>query len=267
MTSAEQLSRGGARGAARQDAILAMLVERPQLDVATIASTFGVTTETVRRDLIALEKAGLAKRVHGGAVALDTRATGRSVPSVLERARLMTAQKRRIAERAIGLVPDEGLVLLDAGTTVFELARLIPSDTFASFVTAGLPTAIELIGHGVGSVHTLGGEIDPRTFSEGGAWALRSLSELSVDIAFIGVSGLTADRGATTTLHGDAIIKRAMLASAKSNVVLADSSKLDSVYVSTFADASELGRLVTDDGADPAVVAALREAGVEVLLA
>jgi DeoR family transcriptional regulator, fructose operon transcriptional repressor len=255
------------RGSARKDAIRQMLASEHRIDVATLAKTFQVTTETVRRDLIMLEDAGLAKRVHGGAIGVADEPQSATVPSLLERARLMTGEKRRIARCALALIPEDGLVILDAGTTVHELAKIIPPDTFASFVSVGLSTAIELVGRGVSSVHTLGGEVNARTLAEGGEWALRSLGELAADTAFIGVSGLTVERGATTTSHADAVIKRAIIASARTRYVLADSSKLVSAYMSKIADLADFDAVVTDSGCDTEIVTAFEKVGVQVVVA
>src|SRR5688572_2024064 len=110
----------------RQQAIARSVSQAGRMSVAELADTYGVTTETIRRDLSSLERAGLVRRVHGGVVpadALTVLETG-----VTDRDRANAAEKDRIATQALELVPEGGSIILDAGTTTARLAGLLPVD-------------------------------------------------------------------------------------------------------------------------------------------
>ncbi len=124
----------------RQDAIATLVAQRGRIGVAALADTFGVTTETVRRDLAALERLGLLRRVHGGAV--PTSALTVMELGVSERHGTRAADKERIARAALELVPPSGgSVLIDAGTTTGRMARLLPTDRDLVVVTNAVPVA------------------------------------------------------------------------------------------------------------------------------
>ena len=131
----------------------------------------------------------------------------------------------------------------------------------------GLPAALDLSARGFISVLIPGGEVNPKTFASEGEWALNNIQGLSADIAFVGVSGVSIDRGFTTSSHMDALMKRAILAAAKLKIVLADSSKLEGIFTSRICDINEIDVLITDSDADARVVRELKKLGVDVILA
>lgn len=240
--------------------------ESGRVAVSELAGRFEVTPETIRRDLEVLASTGLLSRVHGGAVpaeklmltevAVDTRETAHPT----EKAAIATAALAQLPAR-------EGLsVLVDAGTTVFLLAELLPVGQVVTVVTNSLPTAGAMARRGL-KVIMLGGEIRGITQAAVGAQALESLGRLSVDVAFLGANGFTADRGFSTPDPAEAAVKRAMAASARQVVVLADASKLGADFLVTFAACEDVDVLVTDATLPAHAVEQFRAAGVEVVLA
>jgi transposase-like protein len=127
-----------------------------RVEVATLAEEFGVTTETVRRDLTALERRGLLRRVHGGAIPLERLGFE---PGVKTRDTVMTAEKERIAKAALAEVPEEGSILIDAGTTTSRFADALPGDRELTVVTDALDIAIRLAQRPRFTVLTLGGRV------------------------------------------------------------------------------------------------------------
>src|SRR5882672_2750291 len=123
----------------RRQQILARARAAGRVDVQDLSRSFGVTTETVRRDLNILEGDGLIRRVHGGAVPVE-----RFPLTVSERSASMLPQKRAIARTALAEVPRKGAVLLDAGTTTAQLADIFPGDRDLTVVTNSLPIAESL---------------------------------------------------------------------------------------------------------------------------
>jgi len=250
----------------RQQAIAALVADRGRVSVAAVAEQFGVTTETVRRDLAVLERLGALRRVHGGAV--PTGALSLVEPGLAERHRTGGEAKRAIAAAALDLLPGaDGSIVLDGGTTTAALAELLPSDRRLLAVTSSVPIAARLsVSPGV-SLHVLGGRVRGVTQCAVGETTVRALADLRVDVAFLGTNGISPEHGFTTPDEAEASVKRAMVRAGQRVVVLADSSKLGREHLVRFAAVEDVDALVTDAAADPEAVAALEKAGIEVVLA
>lgn len=250
----------------RHQAIAGLMRENGRIAVAELAERFGVTAETARRDLAALERAGLLRRVHGGAV--STTALSMIELGVAERDSTHTDQKSDIAKAAAALLPPSGgALVLDAGTTTARLATLLPADRELLVVTNSVGIAGRLAGGPGVDLHLLGGRVRGMTQACVGEETVRVLESLRTDVAFLGTNGASAAHGMTTPDPEEAAVKRAMVAAARRVVVLADSSKLGREQLVRFARTEQVDTLVTDTGADPAELDALRQRGVEVLVA
>jgi DeoR family fructose operon transcriptional repressor len=250
----------------RQQTIATLAGQRGRLSVSELAVEFGVTTETVRRDLAALERLGLLRRVHGGAVPMTALTVVE--PGVAEREATRSAVKDRIARAAVEFVPPEGgSLLLDAGTTTGRLVGLLPLDRDLVVVTNAVPAAMRLTSLPGVRLMLLGGQVRGTTLAAVGALAVQALAEIKVDVAFIGTNALSADHGLTTPDPDEAAVKRAMIAASRRTVVLADSSKLGHDQLVRFGEVDRVDTLVTDDDVEPAMVAAFEERGVDVVIA
>jgi DeoR family fructose operon transcriptional repressor len=250
----------------RQQAMAQLVSERGRLSVAAIAEQFDVTTETVRRDLSALERMGLLRRVHGGAVPASSLAVIES--GLGERDQANTAQKELIAKSALEqLPPPGGMVLLDAGSTTSRFASMLPRDHRLTVVTHAVPVAARLAGLPQIELHLLPGRVRTTTQAAVGADTITALDRLRVDVAFLGTNGITVEHGLSTPDHDEAAAKRAMVAAARRVVCLADSSKVGAEAPIRFADLEELDVLVTDSGIDSEDRDALDAAGLEVVVA
>lgn len=248
----------------RQEAIVRRARLEGRVQVAALAQDFGVTTETVRRDLVRLERHGLMRRVHGGALPVER--WGRE-PAMDERESVHAAEKDRIGKAAVAYVPREGSVLLDAGTTTARLAELLPADGNLTVVTNGVPIALQLAQRANCTVLMLGGRVRSRTLAQVDAWALRSLADLHVDVAFIAANGVSPRHGLTTPDLVEAETKRAMVAAASRVVLVADSSKVGQVHLARFADIEQIDVFVTDDGLDDRAAEEFQLAGPQVVRA
>lgn len=250
----------------RQQAIATLVTERGRLAVTAMAEQFGVTTETVRRDLALLERAGMLRRVHGGAVpagALTLVETGLG-----ERHGTRAEAKRAIAAAAIDLLPRrDGSVILDGGTSTAALADILPTDRRLYVATNSVPIAARLSTSPGITLHVLGGRVRGLTQTAVGDSTVRAMEDLRVDVAFLGANGITPGHGFSTPDEAEAATKRAMARSAQRVVVLADSSKLGREHLVRFAAVEDVDVLVTDRGADPGVVAVLETTGIEVVIA
>jgi DeoR family fructose operon transcriptional repressor len=250
----------------RQQAIAGLMRESGRISVAELAERFGVTAETARRDLAVLERAGLLRRVHGGAVA--TTALSMIERGVAERDSTRADQKANIAKAAVALLPQAGgAVLLDAGTTTARLASMMPIDRELFVVTNSLGIASRLGGQSGVDLRLLGGRVRGVTQACVGDETVRALDDLRLDVAFLGTNAVSARHGMTTPDPDEAAVKRAMVRCARQVVVLADSSKLDQEQLVRFASVDEVDTLVTDAEADNKKLEALRRRGLDVVVA
>jgi DeoR family fructose operon transcriptional repressor len=122
----------------RQQEILREARAAGRVDVVTLAEQFGVTTETIRRDLTVLERAGVLRRVHGGAIPVERLGFE---PAVATRDEVMTAEKERIAKAALAELPQDGAIVIDAGTTTGRLVQALPPDRELTVIVNSPPLA------------------------------------------------------------------------------------------------------------------------------
>ena len=250
----------------RQQAIAALVMSRGRASVAELAQTYDVTTETVRRDLALLDKAGLLRRVHGGAV--PTRTLHLVEAGVGERDTTRAQQKDAIAAAAVDFFPLTGAsVLLDAGTTTARVAALLPSDRELTVVTNSLPIAGRLATMPTVTLQLLGGRVRGLTQAAVGEQVLRVLDTLRVDIAFIGTNAINIRHGLSTPDPEEAAVKRAMVKAANFVVVAADSTKVGQEDFVSFAPIDSVDALITDAEIDPADRDELIDHGIEVVVA
>lgn len=248
----------------RQQEILRRARLNGRVDVVTLAEVLTVTTETIRRDLTVLERAGVVRRVHGGAIPVERLGFE---PAVAARDVVMTAEKERIAKAALAELPDDGAVIIDAGTTTGRLAEALPADRELTVVVNSPPLATVLAARPNLTVVMLGGRVRGRTLATVDDGALQPLTRLNVDVAFIATNGCSAQRGLTTPDPAEAAVKRAMIAAARRTVLLADHTKVGDVHFAAFAALSDIDVMITDTGLDDRMAAEIRAAGPEVIRA
>lgn len=248
----------------RQQQILAVARRDGRVDVTSLAADLDVTTETVRRDLTVLERHGLVRRVHGGAIPVERLGFE---PGLAQREGLLSAEKERIAKAALDELPDGGSVLLDAGTTTVRLAELLPTDRELTVVTHALPVATVLATRSHITLHLVGGTVRGRTLAAVGSWALRELAEIRVDVTFLGTNGLSVEHGLTTPDLAEAAVKAALVRAGRRTVVLADHTKLGREDFAHVAPLSAVDALVTDTGVPPELAEEFESAGTRVVRA
>jgi DeoR family transcriptional regulator, fructose operon transcriptional repressor len=248
----------------RHSCIAAISRTRGRVEVTALATELGVTTETIRRDLTSLERRGLLRRVHGGAIPLERL----GFEPVLElRSSVLVEEKRRIAAAALAEMPAEGAVLLDSGSTTQLLAEALPLDREITVVTNSLPVATALSGHRWVTLLVTGGRIRGRTKAGVDSWALSALDDVLVDVAFMGTDGISVRRGLTTPDGAEAATKRAMIKAARRVVVLADHTKLGNDALMRFGDLEDIDVLITDSDADQELLAEIENAGPRAVMA
>lgn len=223
--------------------IFGLLEADNRVEVAALSSRFGVSEDTIRRDLRELENRGVALKTHGGA--LRRLAAPRSFENRLEYA---TYFKSIIGETAASLVEDGDCLLIDSGTTALSLASSLTIE-HGKVLTNSLEvakiisekTSLELI--------VLGGKWDPLHQLIGPS-TIEQVTKYRVDKLFLGMAGLDSQHGITAPSEDEASVKRAMLSIAKQVIGLADHTKLGEVSFAYVAPAARINVLITDDKAD-----------------
>lgn len=249
--------------AERHRLILDLLHTHQGLTTERLADAMGVSRETVRRDLIELERAGLLARVHGGAVAPSGVPPE---PAYRERTRLQLPQKRAIARLAATLIEPGQACFLDAGSTTLALAEELALREGLTIITNSLDAATVLARNPANEVRLLGGRVETDVPASYGEQTVAEIGRLQVDCALVSPVGFDAVNGAMDYLWHEATVARAMLSRARQRVVLADSSKLGQASRVQICPAAEVDVLVTDAQADAALLAAIRTAGVKRVL-
>lgn len=235
-----------------------------RVEVKQIAEDLDVTPETVRRDLTALERLGVLRRVHGGAIPVERLGIE---PAVDERETRLAGQKERIAKVALDELPDGGSIIIDAGTTTVRIAQMLPPDRELMVVTHSLPVANLLVSRPNVTLYLLGGVVRPRTLAAVGDWTRHNLTDVFVDVAFIGTNGITATRGLTTPDLGEAAVKRALISAARRTVVLADHTKFGREDFAHVCDLEAIDTVISDTGLADEMADEIEDAGPTVVRA
>lgn len=247
----------------RQQFVLQQLTALGRVEATRLAEQLQVSTESIRKDLVALEGHGLLRRVHGGAIPVQDLVYE---PDVAVRT-TYNEEKTAIAGAALAHVPPGGSLLIDAGSTTAALAALLPADRELTVYTNALPIALTLVSRPAISVRTLGGTVRRRTLAGVGRFTLDALAGINVDIAFLGTNGISVTRGLTTPDEREAVVKNRMLGAARRRIVLADHSKFGRESLCQHADLADIDLLITDPDAAPADIGAVERAGVVVQIA
>jgi DeoR/GlpR family transcriptional regulator of sugar metabolism len=245
----------------RRHRILEHLRVQGRVLASDLVTEFGVSPDTVRRDLRELDEAGAVRRVHGGALPRP----GDTDPLPV-RARRAPEAKATIARRAAQLVSDGQVVVLDGGTTTLEVARALPERLRATVVTNSLPIALELADRSGLDIITVGGHVRSRSHVTVGAASVAALAAVRADVLFLGVCGLHPEIGISAVDSEEVEGKRAMIAGAAEIVGLADHDKLGTALPFVIAPLSKVTKLVTD-AVDEDELAPYRALGIEVLCA
>ncbi|MER7113652.1 DeoR/GlpR family DNA-binding transcription regulator [Saccharomonospora azurea] len=250
--------------------LLELVIERESVHVDEIVRELGVSAATVRRDLDELAEQQLITRTRGGA----TSAPGSADLPLRYKAGRRAEEKTRIAQEAASLVEPTQVVGLNGGTTTTEVARELavrpelrgpaPGDEVV-VVTNAVNIANELAVRPHLRVVVTGGVARALSYELTGPLATPILEQISLDVLFLGVDAIDATRGAAAHHEGEAAVNGAFVARANRVVVVADSAKLGRTAFATICGIEAVDTLVTDTGADRALVKELRRSGVEVV--
>lgn len=237
---------------------------RGEASVAVLSDAFGVSADTVRRDLLKLENLGVLTRTHGGAVAMAQPTA--ELHSVTERQTRHLASKQAIGAAAARLVVDGETVLINGGSTTLEVARALGAHPGVALVTCSPQVVLAVAEQPGRGVHLLGGRWYPEFGVVVGPVALPGTLGLRADRLVMGVAGITPAGVSIANVEEAAMIS-SMIDSARRVVVVADASKFDRDAFAVLADLSRIDTLVTDRTPDGDLARALADADVAVVVA
>jgi DeoR/GlpR family transcriptional regulator of sugar metabolism len=249
----------------RRQAILSEVRKASAVSAEDLAGMFGVSVETIRRDLRGLRDAGLLERVYGGALSVQS-----TEGTFAARSGRHHDRKRAIAALAAGLVQPQDTIIIDIGTTALEVARALPADFRGRVLTNSVPVAMELSAREGIELLLSGGQVRAGDAACYGAPADAFFTQVYADKAFLGSGGVHAEAGLTDYYPHEVAARRVMIAHAGASYVLADSSKLGNVAVHRVCALTQVTAVVTNaDNSNIAAKAAdaLAAAGCDLLRA
>jgi len=247
----------------RHQQILTLLDERGTVRTIDLAQEFQVTDETIRRDLQILADNHQLARVHGGASSMNGRP---KLQSFTERRAIRVLQKRAIALAALDLIQPGQTYAFDSSTTAFELVCALP-DLPYRIVTNAYAVIDHLVRLEQIELVSIGGRYDPKTQTFIGGDSQSTLNRHNINTAFISCIGLDLKRGASEGFEAQAGFKESLVQIAEKVVLLVDSNKFNKRSEYFFSDLTNLNTIITDNKADPAFIAELRDRGCHVIIA
>ena len=250
------------RRAERLGAILDELSEGGAVDVAALSRRLGASAATIRRDLVLLDTQRLLTRTHGGAVA---HGVAYELPLRYKAGRHQD-EKRRIAAHAASRVSEGMAIGLTGGTTTTEVSRAIVEVDRLTVVTNALNIASELAIRRNLKLVVTGGWARSESYELVGPLAEATLAGLQLDLACVGVDGISARTGLTTHHEAEAHTNLTLMEHARRVIVVADGSKVGNAAFARIASVDRVNELITDGSADPAALEEIRDAGVEVTI-
>jgi DeoR family transcriptional regulator, aga operon transcriptional repressor len=245
----------------RQERILGIVREQRHVRNSDLSALLGVSVVTIRQDIEALETVGNVRKTYGGAVVDDNTSHDTAYAA---RAKKFRSEKQRIGAAAARLIGPSETVILDAGTTTFEIARRLPENADVTIITCALNVALEAGARAGVGVMVCGGMLNPRTLSVAGPQAERILADVHADRIFLATYGADMTKGLTDRNIAAAQMKRALTESAREVVLVCDSSKFGEIAPFIVGPLDMVHRVITDAGIPAALAEYFERRGVPV---
>lgn len=229
----------------RRNEIATLLLRDGNLKVGDLAKQFGVSTETIRKDLIYLDEQGIAQKSYGGAIARNELVERPVAMKELENMEVKAA----IAAKALELIPPNGVILLDAGSTNYALAKQLTLRNDLTIFTNSI-ICLNVLSDSDNQIFALGGKVRGSSKGIVGGWANQILNTISIDVAFLGSDGFKNLTGPSTASFEEAEFKQHVLARSNQVVILSDNSKFAGNSLFQFCEWKNIYALITDKSED-----------------
>lgn len=252
----------------RSEQIIKHLLRTGTATIEELLAIVGSSAPSIRRDLVRLEGRGLIRRTHGGAELVEPLLYEpfRYDSSFLAREERHAAEKRRIGLAAAEMVQAGDTIGLSAGTTTTHIGRSLRHRQKIQVITNAINIGMELCNQPGIRTYVTGGVVPwAWSFSLTGSAALAFLDDVYMDEVFLSVTGLDAERGATTLETDEATVYRKMLKQSKQVIVVADSSKIGKVSPALICPINEVHTLITDTGAPVDALAPFERQGIRIV--
>jgi DeoR/GlpR family transcriptional regulator of sugar metabolism len=250
----------------RRKKIKELLIKNTAVKVSDLVDLLSVSEETIRRDLLQLEKEGVAIKNYGGAILSEAlQRYEMSILPVTQRQLQYSIEKELIGRAAAELVQDDQIVILDAGSTTFQVGRHLNQKDL-TIITNALNIAEECSKEETASIYLLGGKLRRNSMSLVGPQAESELKKFSADYVFLGTAGISLRQGFTSSDLYEAEIKRAMVSAGQKIVVVADHSKLQKAGLTPYCDFEEIDIFITSDRVDIETLRKIEGKGIEVIV-
>ena len=246
--------------AQRRDLLLDHLRTEGRLVAKDLAMEFGVSEDSVRRDLRELAAAGLCQRVYGGALPVSP-----ALADYPTRQQVAVGSKARVAAAAAALIQPGATAVLDGGTTTLAVVQALPADLRATVVTHSPTIAAALGAHAGVEIFLIGGRVFKHSMVACGAAAVEAAQAFTADLFLLGVTGIHFETGLTTGDADEAAMKRALSRRAAETYVLGSAEKIGAASQFSVLPLSEVTAIITDAPPANRAVRDLVDAGVEVL--
>ena len=227
----------------RRNAILARLNTQGKVIVSDLSQEFGVTEETIRRDLEKLDNEGLAKRTYGGAVINQSLNT--DLPFNV-RKRTNVELKQKIADKIAELIHDGDYIMLDASSTATYVTQRIKNRKNITLITNSVEILLELADKDDWNILSTGGALKKGGLALIGTSAEKMIRGFHVDLAVCSSKGIDINMGITDSNEKDSVIKQAIFSAADRKVLAVDSTKFDKISFVRVCDAGDVDTVVTD---------------------
>lgn len=246
----------------RRSQILKELDEKGQVNVNELSETLGVSEVTIRNDLDKLEKNNLLVRAHGGAFKTNNIAL-----TIVEKREINLAEKRRIGKKAASLIDADDTIIIDSGTTTFEITNHLDENKNLTIISNALDIVNNLVKLKNIELIMPGGFLKDFSMSMVGPLADRSLRQLYCKKLFLGIDGMRRGVGMFTHYLEEAHLNQIMIDVADEVIVVADSSKFDKSGMAFICNFDKIDKLITDDKVNKEDVKYLEQNNIEVIIA
>jgi DeoR/GlpR family transcriptional regulator of sugar metabolism len=245
----------------RRNRIIQIMFKYKSINVKNLVKMFDVSDESIRRDLLYLQRKNMVRKTYG-MVTLLNGIQSFYLPFVQERKSKEQKEKMAIAEEAVKLINSNKLILLDAGSTVEYIAekiKYVNNHKNFSIITSALNIANECSKFDCRDLFVIGGRVLPGSLSMIGPEAVKEIQNYNIDIAFIGTTGVSIEHGFSSSSPHEVELKREMISKARIVVVVADHTKFGKYGLKSFCSFEEIDHLITSNLVEKSILKNIEE--------